>query len=73
MSIGREIYNNTCSDVRLMSVQNEIQNCVLVTVIKGYSDVGERRGEGLLMSVRREIELCIFDVRRKKNYASLMS
>ena len=56
-----------------MSVQNEVQNCVLVTVIKGYIDVGERRGEGLLMSVRREIELCIFDVRRKKNYASLMS
>ena len=73
MSIGREIYNYTYSDVRLMSVQNEVQNCVLVTVIKGYIDVGERRGEGLLMSVRREIELCIFDVRRKKNYASLMS
>ena len=73
MSIGRETYNYICSDVRLVSVQNEIQNCVLVTVINGYIDVVERRGEGLLMSVRRETELCIFDVRRKRNYASLMS
>ena len=46
MSIVREVYNYTCSDVPLTSVKREIQNCVLVTAIKGYIDVGERKGGG---------------------------